>query len=202
MTRKIQLCTSVIALLALLAYTFVHTGALLSAYIAPWWVGYIAAFGVETSVVSLSLRIGELKRARQNALFFSCVLCAVVFVSALANVAAGYEHSEQVRLTLRGLAALDPAQAVIGFASTALISLIVFAISEIIGVDVREIARKAERDAARDTSSAVQDAPAPVAAAAYACASCEEVFAKSQQLAAHVRYKHGNGHRAKVEVMT
>jgi hypothetical protein len=149
MKERIQLVAAAVSLTALLAYTLVHTGGLLARYIHPAFVGYVAAFGIELSIVGLSLRIGDMRRARHNTGFFVAVLVAVVLVSAVANVAEGFYALQGEVLTVRNVSQLDPVQSVILFLATGLISLIVFALSEIIGTDIGAAIRKAERDAAK-----------------------------------------------------
>lgn len=138
MKQKAQLSIGIIALLCLLGYTMIHTGQLLAVYVHPPLVGFVAAFGIEMSVVSLSLRIGELRKSRQNTTFFIFVLVSVVVVSAIANIAQGFETSTGDKLTSDNLSRLDAIQAVIGLSATGLISLIVLALSEIVGTDVSQ----------------------------------------------------------------
>jgi predicted transcriptional regulator len=138
--KRLQIVVGVIALVALLFYTFVHTGGLLSRYVKPGIVGYICAFGIELAIVSLSIRIAELRKGNgQKPGFFIFVLVSVVLVSALANIAEGFNTREGVSLTLDTVGRLDVVQAVIGLAATGLISLIVLALSEIIGNDVSTV---------------------------------------------------------------
>lgn len=146
MKAKTQIIAGAISLIALLVYTLVHTGGLLARYVNPPSVGFIAALGIEVAIVSLSLRIGDLKRSNQNYGFFFFVLVSVVIVSALANVAEGFLTAEGVPLTIANVQRLDVVQAVIGLAATGLISLIVLALSEIIGSDVQTVAAAAEKD--------------------------------------------------------
>lgn len=147
MKQRVQIISSACALLALLIYTFVHTGALLARYVQPPMIGYVAAFGIETAVVGLSLRIGDMRRARQKGIgFFVFVLLAVVAVSAAANVAEGFQALHGERMTISNVSQLDPLQAVILLAATGLISLIVLALSEIIGTDISSAIRRAERE--------------------------------------------------------
>lgn len=143
--KKLQVTTGIISLVALLTYTLIHTGGLLSRYINPAYGGYIAAFGIELTVVSLSLRIGELRRYKQNVRFFLFVLVAVVLVSALANIAEGFYTNQSELLTVSNVSSLDPIQAIIGLCATGLISLIVLALSEIIGTDVQSIVQESEK---------------------------------------------------------
>jgi hypothetical protein len=143
--KKLQVTTGVLSLFALLTYTLIHTGGLLSRYINPAFGGYIAAFGIELTVVSLSLRIGELRRYKQNVRFFLFVLVAVVLVSALANIAEGFYTNQGELLTVLNVSSLDPIQAIIGLCATGLISLIVLALSEIIGTDVQSIVQESEK---------------------------------------------------------
>lgn len=146
MKAKAQLTVGIISLVALLAYTLVHTGGLLARYIEPGLIGYIAAFGIEASVVSLSLRIGELRKSKQSTKFFVFVLVSVVIVSAIANIAEGFEAAQGVTLTLETVKQLDVVQATIGLTATGLISLIVLALSEIVGTDVTQTIKVVEKE--------------------------------------------------------
>lgn len=153
MKQKAQLFVGIISLIALLTYTLVHTGGLLARYIEPALIGYVAAFGIEASVVSLSLRIGELRKSRQSTTFFLFVLVAVVIVSAIANIAEGFETSTGDKLTINNLSQLDVVQAVTGLTATGLISLIVLALSEIVGTDVAQtmkVVQKEQKQAEKD----------------------------------------------------
>jgi len=135
-TQLIQLSAGVVSLVALLAYTLSHTGALLASY-AQWApFGYVAAFGVEMSIVALSIRIGQLRKTNQGQGFFFFVLVAVVTISAMANIAEGYHIRYDQQLTLDTVGSLDWLQAAIGVSATGLISLIVLALAEILGTDV------------------------------------------------------------------
>lgn len=136
MKNKMQIGVSLLSLIALLTYTLVHTGSLLSRYVHPAVIGYIAAFGIEAAVVSLSLRIGQLRGRQESSGFFIFVLFSVVFVSAIANIAEGFTAVQSEPLTIESLRQLDPIQAFIGVAATGLVSLIVLALAEIIGTDV------------------------------------------------------------------
>jgi hypothetical protein len=120
----------------LLSYTWTHTGGLLAEYVNPAFVGYVAALGIELSIVGLSLRIGELKRSGLDARFFVATLIAVVTVSALANIAMGYAVKFGEALTVSNVGKLDIVQAVVSLAATGLISLVTFALAELVGQDV------------------------------------------------------------------
>jgi len=145
MNKSLQITFGVIALVGLLVYTFVHTGGLLSRYVNPPFIGYVCALGIELSVVSLSLRIGDLRRSGQSAGFFWSVLLAVVVVSAFANTAEGYSAAYSRLLTLSSIGDLDIVQAVIWLSATGLISVIVLVLSEIIGTDVKQAVKLAEQ---------------------------------------------------------
>lgn len=159
MSTKLQIIAGSVSLTALLAYTLVHTGGLLATYVAPWQVGYIAAFGIELAVVSLSLRIGDLKRSGQDFRFFMFVLVSVVVVSALANISQGFAVAHKAEMTLANISQLDAIQAIIGLTATGLISLIVLALSEIIGVDVNAVVRETERQRKNEQKRAEIDSP-------------------------------------------
>jgi hypothetical protein len=135
----VQFWSAVGSLVGLLAYTFVHTGGLLSRYVSPGWVGYLAGLCIELAVIGLALRIGDLRQSGQSAGFFGFVLAGTLVVSALANMAEGFRTLSGQEFTARSLVAMDWSQAVIGTAATGLISLIVFALSEMVGVDVQHM---------------------------------------------------------------
>ena len=144
--RSILLGSTTISLVALLVYTFFHTGATLAHYVEPWIIGYIAAAGIETAVISLSIRIGDLRRARQDSRLLVSVLLAVLGVSTLANVSEGFAVMYGQPLTVTNVQQLDWLQALIGLASTGLISVVVFAMSEVVSVDVNQVVRDHERE--------------------------------------------------------
>lgn len=153
MKAKVQIGITVLSLIALLTYTLVHTGGLLARYVHPPAIGYVAAFGIEAAVVSLSLRIGELRRSKQSTGFFLFVLIAVVVVSAVANIAEGFTAVQGEQLTSVTIQQLDPVQAFIGLAATGLVSLIVLALAEILGTDVETAVKQAERGRKRNPVS-------------------------------------------------
>jgi predicted HTH transcriptional regulator len=66
-------------------------------------------------------------------------------ISALANISEGYRTMYGEPLTVSNIGQLDIIQAIVGLSATGLISLIVFALSEIIGVDVETTERVAQR---------------------------------------------------------
>ncbi len=133
---NIQIGIGLVSLVCLLSYTWTHTGGLLAEYVKPWQVGYIAALGIELSIVGLSLRIGDLKRSGLDARFFVSTLIAVVAVSAFANVAMGYAVKFGEPLTIVNIGKLDIVQGVVSLAATGLISLVTFALAELVGQDV------------------------------------------------------------------
>lgn len=146
MKAKTQLVVGIVSLIALLVYTLAHTGALLAQYVTPGFIGYVAAFGIEMSIVSLSLRIGDLRKSQQSTGFFLFVLVSVVVVSAIANVSEGFYTMYQEHLTLSNVRQLDLVQGVIGVSATGLISLIVLALSEIVGTDVTQTVKLVEKE--------------------------------------------------------
>ena len=128
-----QIMITAVALVLVLVYNFVHTGGLLASYVAPWWIGYVAAVGIELAVVGLSLQIGRRRRDKEATGFFYFVLIAVVVVSALANMSQGHLQRYQTDITVETVTTIDVIQAVVGVAATALLSLIVMAMAEIVG---------------------------------------------------------------------
>lgn len=159
--KLLQLISGTIALTSLLAYTLVHTGGLLALYIDPDIVAYVSAFGIEMSIVSLSIRIGELKRSKQDIRFFLFVLVATVTVSAVANLAEGFYSRMGQHLTVDTLGLLDPVQAIVLVSATGLISLIVMALAEIVGTDIGETIQAQVKQA--KTQDSQLDKPKPPA---------------------------------------
>ena len=132
----IKIVIGVTALIGVLVYNWTHTGGLLASYVDPAFVGYIAAGGIELAIVGLSLRIGELRLSKADTRFFVLTLIAVVIVSALANVAEGYTVKFGETLTLFNIQRLDIVQAIVSLSATGLLSLVTFALTEIVGNDL------------------------------------------------------------------
>jgi len=198
--QRTQMIIAGLALTGLLAYTFVHTGGLMSRYIHPAFVGYMAAFGVELTVAGISFRLASLKRKQLTSRSLLFILISALFVSALANISEGYTVRYGKSLTWVNLGDIDYIQAVIGIAATGLISLMVFAISELIGVDVEAVVKQTEREQkpARATGEsepvlpelarAPQERPLELAPVAYPCDGCARTFETKQALSAHKRF--------------
>lgn len=133
---QVQIMIGLAALAGVLLYNWTHTGGLLAGYVRPDFIGYIAAAGIELAIVGLSLRIADLRKQHSDARFFVATLIAVVVVSALANIAEGYNVKFGEVLTLANIGRLDIVQAVVSLAATGLLSLVTFALAEIVGGDV------------------------------------------------------------------
>ncbi len=133
---QVQIIIGLSALAGMLLYNWTHTGGLLAGYVRPDFIGYIAAAGIELAIVGLSLRIADLRKQHIDARFFVATLIAVVVVSALANVAEGYAVKFGEVLTLANIGRLDFVQAVVSLAATGLLSLVTFALAEIVGGDI------------------------------------------------------------------
>ena len=138
---------AIISVVCLLAYTFVHTGAVLARYIHPWIFGYVCAFGIEFVVAMVSFKLSTLrKRQTRTSYMLMFILIAALCASAVANVYEGYYIKYGVELSWENIGQIDKIQAFVGLTATALISLLVFAVSEIIGTDADTIARANERE--------------------------------------------------------
>ena len=136
MSRNGKIIIGLLSLVGVLLYNWTHTGGLLASYVKPEFVGYIAAAGIELAVVGLSLRIDEMRRAQADATFHVATLAAVVIVSALANIAQGYLVKFGTELTSANIGRLDAVQVVVSLAATGLLSLVVFALAEVVGHDI------------------------------------------------------------------
>jgi hypothetical protein len=138
-----------LCLLTLLTYTFFHTGALLGEYVRPREVGYIAAFGIEASIIGMAVRIGKLLRSEQRRQWLPVLgqgltLIFVLAVSAVANIAEGFNVKYAMDLTLASIRTLDPVQSLIGLLATGLIPVVVLSMSEIVSGEVKEAVRQYE----------------------------------------------------------
>lgn len=131
-----RIAVRVVSLALLLVYNFVHTGQLLSSYIQPQWIGFAAALGIELSVVELSWQIGRQRKADQGARFFYVVLVAVLLVSAMANAAEGFHTRYGLELDSRTVLEVNWVRLFIDISATALISLIVLSLAEILGTEI------------------------------------------------------------------
>lgn len=140
-----------IALLAMLAYNFVHTGGLLARYVDPAPVGYVAAFGIELAVVALSVAIGTKKYHGLNSRGLVGVLIAVLIVSFLANVEQGHLTRYRRDITWITFGTIDWIQGMIGLAATGLVSLIVMAMSEITGQYLVQLSNPDGQGGSHDT---------------------------------------------------
>ena len=129
----LQIIITAVALTLVLVYNFCHTGSLLASYVQPWQIGYVAALGIELAVVGLSLQIGQRRRNHEETGFFYFVLVSVVVVSALANMSQGHLQRYQSDITVESVTTIDVIQAIVGITATALLSLIVMAMDEIVG---------------------------------------------------------------------
>jgi hypothetical protein len=142
--RFILTALSFLGVISTLIYTFVHTGSVLARYVHPAQIGYLAAFGIELMILVVSWQIGTQLRARKRNWFMISVLAIALFVSAIANVYEGYHVRFGRTLTWQTINTVDPLEALVGLASTALLPLMVFAMAEVIGSDVRSLAKLAE----------------------------------------------------------
>jgi len=133
--RDLQTALAALAMVLILVYTFWHTAALLASYVTPAPVGWIAALGIEAAVVALSLRAGAYKKT----------LAAALIVSAIANIERGARESGLATggLTLASVGGIDWLQAVIGIAATALLSVLVFRLADIVSHDAQGQSKKA-----------------------------------------------------------
>lgn len=150
MNRNRKIIIGLVSLVGVLAYNWTHTGGLLASYVRPAFVGYIAATGIELAVVGLSLRIADLRRNASGARFQVATLAAVVVVSALANIAEGYAVKFGESLTSANIGRLDIVQAIVSLSATGLLSLVTFAIAEIVGGDIEQPAQQPAQWVATD----------------------------------------------------
>lgn len=120
----------------ILLYTWFHTGAVLQSFSNVYPVGYIAAAGIELAIVAMSFEIGQRKRDGNGYGLQVFVLVAVLAVSALANIYEGYSvtNGSKLSFTIFNIDVVFPLVLVV---STGLLSIIVFALSEIVSSNVK-----------------------------------------------------------------
>lgn len=164
---------TLLTLVTLLVYTFVHTGGLLSEYVDPFQVGYVAALGIEAAIITMSIRLGKLLRqlaqdayrGRETWLSFlwqGLTLLFVLAVSAIANIVEGYKVKHGAELTLTTIQELDALQIVIGLVATGVIPVVVLAMTEIVSGEVKAIMGIGEATLqAIETEPATVEAPVP-----------------------------------------
>lgn len=144
--QAILLFITIIGLLCLLSYTFWHTGGLLSRFIVPYELGYTCAVGVEAIIVVMSFKLARLKANNVSNGWIKFALVFALVVSAVANYAEGfYTYHEQLLTWRSWWANIDVVQFVISVLATALISVLVFVVSDIISVDMSTVSKRAER---------------------------------------------------------
>lgn len=126
------LTITAIGLVSLLSYTFWHTGGLLSRFIDPGWLGYVCAFGVETIIVMMSWTLAR-NHNQFGWSFLSFALVAALVVSAVANFYEGFATYHAVELSHDNFVSnFDWIQFVVSVLATALISMLVFAVTDIL----------------------------------------------------------------------
>lgn len=122
-------------MLCLLLYSWKHTGDLFARHIAPMQIGYICALGIELSVVWLSWKLGKTHTLKSMS---GVALMMVVVVSAAANLSEGFYVRYETEMTLSSFASIDWIQFGISVMATLLISIIVFALSEVLSGDSKK----------------------------------------------------------------
>jgi hypothetical protein len=153
-----MLIVGIVSIGLLFAYTWIHSGNLLARYVDPSFIGFVAAAGIELSIIGLSMRIGELRRSGLNTKFFKFTLIAVVAVSAAANIAEGFYVRYHEPLTISNFQRLDIVEAIVLVGATGLISLVTLALSELIGQDVNA-AQKAQKKSDAKTTGGYEILP-------------------------------------------
>jgi len=138
--QRAMILAGAIGAISLLTYTFKHTGDFLARYIEPAGLGFLAAFGIEAIVVLMAWRLA--KRTANG--FTQFALIAALVVSALANLYEGYFTRTGETLSL-SLAGYDIIEAVVLVLATAIMSLLVFALSDIVGGDLAKVVRATDR---------------------------------------------------------
>lgn len=142
----IILVITALGLIGLLSYTFWHTGGWFSRYIRPYQLGYGAALGAELIIVMMSYKLAKLKEIDKSNGFLYFALIAALVISAWANYYEGFATYHQVEPnTETWWANLDLILFVSSLLATALISILVFAVTDILSSDVTIVSGKVEK---------------------------------------------------------
>lgn len=138
---------TLLCLISLLVYTFTHTSTLMGRYASPG-VGQIAAFGIESSIIGMSIRIGRImrqlvERPKERALWLSLfwqggTLLFVLLVTASAQIVEGFEVRHRQPFSVEAVALLDPVLIAVGLLATGVIPALVIALTEIVSGEIRE----------------------------------------------------------------
>lgn len=146
--NMIEFVAGSIALLLILLYNFKHTGSLLARHVTPAWYGYSAALGIEFSVVFLSAKLNKIKRqgAKMWRTLFPWSLILVVLLSATANLNEGFLTRYNTELSLQYIAQVDLIQLIVSVIGTLMVSLIVFALSEVISGDSKKVVQAVKHE--------------------------------------------------------
>lgn len=138
---------TLLCLISLLVYTFTHTSTLMGRYASPG-VGQIAAFGIESSIIGMSIRIGRImrqlvERPKERALWLSLfwqggTLLFVLLVTASAQIVEGFEVRHKQPFSVEAVALLDPVLIAVGLLATGVIPALVIALTEIVSGEIRE----------------------------------------------------------------
>ena len=129
------------SLIFLLLYNWRHTGGLLAKHVTPASYGYLCAVGIELGVVWLSFKMGKLRKSNRNMwhTFFPYSLMMVVIVSMAANLSEGFLTRYGLVMEISNLKLVDPIQFFISILATLMISIIVFALSDVVSSDSKAL---------------------------------------------------------------
>ena len=128
-----------ILLILILTYTYTHTGKLLSRNITPPLVGYLTAFGIEGIVALMAYRLAT---SKQTSGVLKASLIASLVMSTVANLSEGHYARTGHELTWDQIPQLDIVAAFVWLTANAMVSFLVFAMSELIGNDIEVGTRK------------------------------------------------------------
>ena len=133
MTRKeSEFLLTLVSMLCILAYNFKHTADLLAGWVNPYQLGFVAALGIELTVVRLSFSIGSQTELNRR-VFYYCVLAFALIVSIVANISEGFHVKVGSELTTETYGQLDLIQLTLAIGANLLLSLTVASLAEILG---------------------------------------------------------------------
>ena len=138
----IILFITAVGLFGLLSYTFWHTSHWFGRYISPPDFGYGAAIGAELIIVMMSYKLAKSRSG--GFLYFA--LIGALFISAWANYYEGFATYHRTEPnTITWWANFDIILFVSSLLATGLISLLVFAVTDILSGDVTTVSNKVEK---------------------------------------------------------
>lgn len=144
--QLIQQRAGTLCLLGLLSATFMHTTSFMSKFFYDSLIlGAVAAFAIDSGILSMSILKDELMKDGQLAWMVRSVTALVLFSSGIANMAEGFESAYGTPLTLAALIAKDIFIIVQWIAATIVFPVLAYIMTDAIGTRSAAKSKNEER---------------------------------------------------------